>query len=50
MQDPICPFSATLARVKWNCVHAREIVRRGGVEFACNSESAMRNVHNCFSS
>lgn len=40
MQDPICPFSATLARDTFGCVQAERIIRRGGTEFACRAPAA----------
>ena len=35
MSELICPFSATLAKDVFACAHAKQIIRRGGAEFAC---------------
>lgn len=40
MKDLICPFSATLVSEDFGCRKASRIVRRGGAEIACSSESA----------
>lgn len=40
MTDLICPFSATLAREDFACPRAGQIIRRGGAEFACDSETS----------
>jgi hypothetical protein len=39
MNELICPFSATLARDDFACRQAERIIRRGGAEFACRSET-----------
>ena len=35
MPDLLCPFSATLVKKDFGCKHAKEIIRRGGAEIAC---------------
>ncbi|UHD16164.1 hypothetical protein [Thiocapsa bogorovii] len=35
-----CPFAAPLMKATAACPHAREVVRRGGSEFDCDSELA----------
>jgi len=40
MMDLICPFSAPLVRNDFGCSHAKEIVRRGGAEIACQQDEA----------
>jgi hypothetical protein len=35
MPDLICPFSVPLIKQDFNCKYAREIIRRGGSEIAC---------------
>jgi len=40
MPDLLCPFSAPLIRNDFGCSNAREIVRRGGAEIACEQPTA----------
>lgn len=40
MSDPVCPFSATLARADYACQRASQVVRRGGAEFLCTDNTA----------
>jgi hypothetical protein len=40
MPDLLCPFSAPLVRNDFGCNCAREIVRRGGAEIACEQSAA----------
>lgn len=39
MSDLICPFGATLQQDTINCEHATTVIRRGGEETACSSET-----------
>jgi hypothetical protein len=39
MPDLLCPFSAPLIRNDFGCSNAREIVRRGGAEIACEQQA-----------
>jgi hypothetical protein len=48
MDDPICPFSATLVTEDFGCVNAAGIVRRGGAEIACTSDAAHARCHRLF--
>jgi hypothetical protein len=48
MTDRICPFSATLARDDFACHRATQVIRRGGVEFACQSEQAHTRCRQLF--
>lgn len=45
MPDLICPFSATLVKSDFACQHATQIIRRGGAEIACASESTYTHCH-----
>jgi len=40
MSDLLCPFSAPLIKKDFACPYAQEIIRRGGAEIACESQSA----------
>jgi hypothetical protein len=40
MPDLLCPFSAPLIRNDFGCSNAREIVRRGGAEIACEQPAS----------
>lgn len=48
MTDRICPFSATLARDDFACPRATQVIRRGGAEFACQSEQAHTRCRQLF--
>jgi hypothetical protein len=48
MPDLICPFSAPLVKQDFGCQYAREIIRRGGAEIACDQaeqHSVCCNLH-----
>jgi len=38
--EQICPFGSTLVTETCNCVHADQVVRRGGAEIICQNEVA----------
>ncbi len=38
--ERICPFGSTLVTETCHCVHADQVVRRGGAEIICQSEAA----------
>lgn len=40
MSDLICPFSTPLVKDDFGCANAREIIRRGGAEIACEQLTA----------
>ena len=40
MSDLMCPFSAPLIAEDFACPHAEPVIRRGGTEIACSSETA----------
>lgn len=40
MNKPMCPFSAPLLTEDFTCRHAEPVIRRGGTEIACRSESS----------
>ena len=40
MTDLLCPFSAPLVKQDFACMHAQEIIRRGGSEIACHQSDA----------
>ena len=40
MSELICPFGVTLVKKDFGCKNAREIVRRGGAEIACEHSDA----------
>jgi hypothetical protein len=48
MTDLICPFSATLARNDFSCARATQVIRRGGAEFACQSQTAHTRCRQLF--
>ncbi len=48
MTDLICPFSATLARDDFSCPRARQVIRRGGTEFSCDSETSRARCEQLF--
>jgi hypothetical protein len=48
MIDRICPFSATLARNDFSCNRAMQVIRRGGAEFACQSDTAHTRCRQLF--
>ena len=50
MHDLICPFSATLVRNDYGCARARQVIRRGGTEFVCDSSAAHDRCRTCFAS
>ncbi|MDZ7750535.1 MAG: hypothetical protein U5S82_02480 [Gammaproteobacteria bacterium] len=45
MSDLKCPFSVVLAAASAHCRHAREVVRRGGVEYDCTVPGAHAVCH-----
>ncbi|MDH3979734.1 MAG: hypothetical protein OEU91_04390 [Gammaproteobacteria bacterium] len=48
MTDRICPFSATLARSDFACARATQVIRRGGAEFTCQSDTAHTRCRQLF--
>jgi hypothetical protein len=40
MSDLMCPFSTPLIAEDFACPHAEPVIRRGGTEIACSSETA----------
>jgi hypothetical protein len=38
--EQICPFGSTLVTETCHCVHADQVVRRGGAEIVCQAEAA----------
>ena len=38
--EQICPFGSTLVTETCHCVHAEQVVRRGGAEIVCQAEAA----------
>ncbi|MCG6886587.1 MAG: hypothetical protein LJE74_05210 [Proteobacteria bacterium] len=48
MTDLICPFSATLAKNDFSCPLATQVVRRGGAEFTCQSDTAHARCRQLF--
>jgi hypothetical protein len=48
MTDLICPFSATLARSDFACARATQVIRRGGAEYACQSDTAHSRCRQLF--
>ena len=48
MTDRICPFSATLARNDFACSRATQVIRRGGAEFTCQSDTAHTRCRQLF--
>ncbi|MDH3947462.1 MAG: hypothetical protein OEU74_00730 [Gammaproteobacteria bacterium] len=38
--EQICPFGSTLVTETCRCVHADQVVRRGGAEIVCQAETA----------
>ena len=38
--ERICPFGSTLVAETCHCVHADQVVRRGGAEIVCQDEAA----------
>ena len=38
--EQICPFGSTLVTETCHCVHAEQVVRRGGAEIVCQTEAA----------
>ena len=40
MAERLCPFSAPLVKQDFGCRYAREIIRRGGAEIACEQAVA----------
>ncbi len=40
MEEHKCPFSAPLISHQFGCVHAREVIHRGGAEIACTDAPA----------
>lgn len=45
MTESKCPFSVVLAAAGARCGHAREVVRRGGVEYDCTVSEAWAVCH-----
>ena len=48
MIDSKCPFSAPLVSEQFHCRLANQVVRRGGAEIACRSETACQRCDACF--
>ena len=48
MGESICPFSATLVTEDFGCRNAAGIVRRGGAEIACTSDTAHARCRKLF--
>ena len=40
MEEHKCPFSAPLISHQFGCVHAQEVIHRGGAEIACTEAQA----------
>jgi hypothetical protein len=40
MEEHKCPFSAPLISQQFDCVHAQEVIHRGGAEIACTDAQA----------
>ena len=40
--ENICPFGSTLVTETCECVHAEQVVRRGGAEIICQDDAAYR--------
>ena len=40
MEERKCPFSAPLVTQQFGCVHAKEVIHRGGTEIACTNADA----------
>ena len=38
--EQICPFGSTLVTEACHCIHAEQVVRRGGAEIICQDEAA----------
>jgi len=48
MQVLICPFSATLVRDVFGCIHAEPVIRRGGTEFSCRERAVHTHCQQLF--
>ena len=40
MEERKCPFSVPLVTKQFGCVHAKEVIHRGGTEIACTNADA----------
>lgn len=48
MEEHKCPFSAPLISQQFGCVHAREVIHRGGAEIACTDAQAQARCEPLF--
>jgi hypothetical protein len=46
--ENICPFGSTLVTETCECVHAEQVVRRGGAEIICQDDAAYSRCYNLF--
>lgn len=46
--EKICPFGSTLVTETCACVHAEQVVRRGGAEIICQEDAAYSRCSNLF--
>ena len=46
--ENICPFGSTLVTETCECVHAEQVVRRGGAEIICQDDAAYSRCSNLF--
>lgn len=46
--EKICPFGSTLVTETCACVHAEQVVRRGGAEIVCQDDAAYSRCSNLF--
>lgn len=46
--EKICPFGSTLVTETCGCVHAEQVVRRGGAEIICQDDPAHLRCANLF--
>ena len=42
LEEQKCPFSAPLITHQFDCVHAKEVIHRGGTEIACNGGAVVQ--------
>ena len=48
MEERKCPFSAPLVTKQFGCVHAKEVIHRGGTEIACINADAQPRCDRLF--
>ena len=46
--EQICPFGSTLVTEACHCVHAEQVVRRGGAEIVCQNKAAYERCTELF--